>query len=71
MRHEDLLQLLFLPGFSLSRGVSKLSGRGFGLDIVREAIEVRLGGHARIESRLGEGTRLVLRFPASLARSSL
>lgn len=64
MSDDEVLQLLFLPGLSLSRGVSRLSGRGYGLDIVREAIEVKLGGHARIESTLGRGTRLILRFPA-------
>jgi chemotaxis protein histidine kinase CheA len=60
----EVLQLLFLPGLSLSRGASRLSGRGFGLDIVREAIETRLRGRARIESQPGQGTRLILKFPA-------
>jgi two-component system chemotaxis sensor kinase CheA len=63
MSDEEVLQLLFLPGFSLSRGVSRLSGRGYGLDIVREAIETRLGGRARISSRPGQGTTLTLRVP--------
>jgi chemotaxis protein histidine kinase CheA len=60
----EALQLLFLPGLSLSRGVSRLSGRGYGLDIVREAIETRLGGAVRIESRLGQGTCLRLELDA-------
>jgi chemotaxis protein histidine kinase CheA len=61
---EDVLQLLFLPGLSLSRGVSRLSGRGYGLNIVREAVEGGLGGKARLESRPGQGTVLRLRIPA-------
>lgn len=63
MSDVEVLQLLFLPGLSLSRGVSKLSGRGYGLDIVREAIQTKLGGKVRIESQLGIGTRLILRIP--------
>lgn len=63
MSDDEALQLLFLSGFSLSRGVSLLSGRGYGLDIVREAIEGRLGGKARIESRSGRGTKLILQWP--------
>jgi chemotaxis protein histidine kinase CheA len=66
---DSVLQLLFLPGMSLSRGVSRLSGRGYGLDIVREAVETRLGGKARLESRLGQGTRLVLRMPIRSVRA--
>jgi chemotaxis protein histidine kinase CheA len=63
MSDSEVLQLLFLPGLSLSRGVSNLSGRGYGLDIVREAIETRLRGKARIESVRGRGTRLIFRIP--------
>jgi two-component system chemotaxis sensor kinase CheA len=56
---EEVLQLLFVPGLSLKATPSRLSGRGLGLDIVRDSAE-RLGGSARQRSRLGEGTSLVI-----------
>lgn len=63
MSAQELLQLLFQPGFSLSKGISKLSGRGYGLNIVQEAIEVRLGGKVSLESQPGKGTTLTFVLP--------
>jgi chemotaxis protein histidine kinase CheA len=57
-----LVKLLFLPDFSCSQG-SALSGRGYGLDIVREAV-VRLGGRVSVATRKGAGTRFRIRVPA-------
>jgi chemotaxis protein histidine kinase CheA len=59
---EGILQLLFLPGFSLSSEVNQLAGRGYGLNLVREIVVEKLGGMARIESSPGQGVRLVFRF---------
>ena len=62
----DLDMLIFEPGFSTADEVSRLAGRGVGMDVV--ASEVRqLGGTIDIESRVGEGTRFVLRLPQTLA----
>jgi chemotaxis protein histidine kinase CheA len=69
MTDDQVLQLLFTPGFSLSKNVSLLSGRGFGLDIVREAIEFKLGGKVTIESRSGQGTRIIARIPLPFSGS--
>jgi len=63
MSDEAVVDLIFAPGFSTADEVSHLSGRGVGMDAVRNAID-RLGGRVAIESRPGQGTivRFVLPF---------
>lgn len=61
----ELQQLLFLPGFSTSREVTRLSGRGVGLDVVRNNIE-RIGGTVELRSTPGKGTRVRIRVPRML-----
>jgi two-component system chemotaxis sensor kinase CheA len=58
--------LLFLPGFSTSQAVSNLSGRGVGLDVVRNAVTA-LGGRIAITSSPGKGTEFTLSLPLTLA----
>ena len=62
----ELLQLLFLPGFSTASGVSDLSGRGVGLDVVSTALGA-LRGSVDVVTRRGEGTAWRLRIPLTLA----
>src|SRR3546814_4416884 len=63
---SDLDALIFEPGFSTVDEVSRLAGRGVGMDVV--ASEVRqLGGTLDIASRKGEGTTFTLRLPQTLA----
>ena len=62
----DAVQLIFLPGFSTADAVSDLSGRGVGMDVVRTAVE-RVNGHVELGSTLGEGTRIRLSLPLSMA----
>jgi chemosensory pili system protein ChpA (sensor histidine kinase/response regulator) len=63
---SDLDMLIFEPGFSTADEVSRLAGRGVGMDVV--ASEVRqLGGALDIRSKAGEGTNFVLRLPQTLA----
>ncbi|BFR48293.1 chemotaxis protein CheA [Nitratidesulfovibrio sp. HK-II] len=62
----ELLQLLFLPGFSTASGVSDLSGRGVGLDVVSTALGA-LRGSVDVVTRRGEGTSWRLRIPLTLA----
>jgi two-component system chemotaxis sensor kinase CheA len=66
MSAADLLQLLFLPGFSTAEQVTKVSGRGVGMDVVRTKIE-GIGGTVDVESTLGKGTVWRLRIPLTLA----
>ncbi len=62
----DLLQLICLPGFSTAQQVSRTSGRGVGMDVVKSSIE-RIGGLLEIDAAPGQGTRITLRLPLSLA----
>jgi len=61
----EWLDLLFQPGFSTSARVSEVSGRGLGLDIVRDRMK-SLGGEVRLSSQPGQGTSIELRVPVRL-----
>jgi len=63
---RELLQLIFLPGFSTAATVTNVSGRGVGMDVVRTNVE-KIGGKVEIDSRPGKGTTLRLRIPLTLA----
>jgi two-component system chemotaxis sensor kinase CheA len=63
---DQLFDFLFESGFSTTQDVSKISGRGVGLDVVKFTME-RLGGEVRISSRLGKGTSFSLRLPLSMS----
>jgi two-component system chemotaxis sensor kinase CheA len=62
----ELLQLVFLPGFSTAAAVTNVSGRGVGMDVVKTNVE-KIGGKVEIESRPGQGTTLRMRIPLTLA----
>lgn len=65
----SLVDLVFLPSFSTRSGVSELSGRGVGLDVVKASVE-RLGGAVRVRSAPGRGTEFRLSFPLTLAQTN-
>jgi len=60
-------ELIFRPGFSTAAHVSEVSGRGVGMDIVRQAIVTRLKGSIEVESTPGQGSAFVLKLPLTLA----
>ncbi|MCW2772938.1 MAG: CheA signal transduction histidine kinase [Nocardioides sp.] len=62
----DVLQLIFLPGFSTAAAVTNVSGRGVGMDVVKTNIE-SIGGTIEVESVVGRGTTCRLRIPLTLA----
>ncbi len=66
LRDRDILQLVCMPGFSTAGTITETSGRGVGMDVVKNAVET-LGGMLQIESSLGEGTRILLKLPLSVA----
>ena len=66
MSDRELLQLIFVPGFSTAAEVTNVSGRGVGMDVVRTNVE-KIGGKVEIDSRVGKGTTLRLRIPLTLA----
>ncbi len=67
---EQLFDLLFTPGFSTADRITKLSGRGMGLDIVKEQIE-STKGTVSIDSQLGRGTTFTLCIPLTLTIAQL
>ncbi len=63
---QDLLQLIFAPGFSTAAQVTNLSGRGVGMDVVKKTVET-LRGAIDITSQAGQGSDVSLRIPLTLA----
>ncbi|MCA0387219.1 MAG: response regulator [Bacteroidetes bacterium] len=63
---SEILDFLFLPGFSTKAGVTKVSGRGVGLDIVMNLIH-QVGGKTKIESEPGKGSVFTLQLPVTLS----
>ncbi|MFB9864979.1 chemotaxis protein CheA [Rufibacter immobilis] len=66
LRETEVLSYLFEPGFSLAKEVTEVSGRGVGLDVVKNAID-SIGGRIRVDSKKGEGTTFTLFLPTSIA----
>lgn len=62
----ELLEFLFLPGFSMKSSVTEISGRGVGLDVVLNTIK-RVRGSHHVSTEAGSGTRFQLRLPLSLS----
>jgi len=66
MDDNELLNLLFLPGFSTAAAVTDVSGRGVGMDAVKTKIEA-LGGTVEIETKVGSGSTFKIKLPLTLA----
>jgi two-component system chemotaxis sensor kinase CheA len=63
---EEIDNLIFAPGFSTATEVSSVSGRGVGMDVVKNSVQ-DLGGRIGVTSRPGEGSRFTLSLPLTLA----
>jgi len=63
---EQIDELVFAPGFSTADAVSDISGRGVGMDVVVSNIK-KIGGSVHVRSSPGQGTRMLLRLPLTLA----
>ena len=66
MSDEEAQQLVLLPGFSMAKQVTDLSGRGVGMDAVKTKVEA-LGGQFDLTSKKNEGTHVYIRLPLTLA----
>ena len=66
MGEREILNLIFLPGFSTAEKVTNVSGRGVGMDVVKTNIE-KIGGAVDIHSKVGVGTTLKIKIPLTLA----
>ncbi len=69
LSESDIIELIFRPGFSTAEVLSEESGRGVGLDVVRDSVS-RLRGTLEVESMPGQGTAFTMKFPTSLAIQS-
>lgn len=63
---EEAIELLFAPGFSTADQVTDVSGRGVGLDVVKNKIEA-LNGEINVDSKFGTGTKFKIKLPLTLA----
>ncbi|MGD6805443.1 MAG: chemotaxis protein CheW [Candidatus Bathyarchaeia archaeon] len=66
MSKEQLINLIFLPGFSTAKQITETSGRGVGMDVVKTKIAA-LGGTVHLDSQIGKGTRTTIKLPITLA----
>jgi two-component system chemotaxis sensor kinase CheA len=66
MSEGELLNLIFLPGFSTAEKVTKLSGRGVGMDVVKTNVD-RVNGTVDLQSYPGKGTTIKIKIPLTLA----
>ena len=62
----DAVRIIFLPGFSTAEQISDISGRGVGMDVVRNKIEA-LSGHVDVETHIDEGSVFKIKLPLTLA----
>lgn len=67
---SEALDLIFMPGFSVSPIITDVSGRGVGMDVVRSRM-IELGGQVLVDSTLGQGSTITLVLPVSLMTSQV
>ena len=66
MSDKEKINLIFLPGFSMAKKVTDVSGRGVGMDVVKTNLD-KLGGQVEIVSEVGHGTTISIKLPLTLA----
>ena len=66
LRTDEVLDFMFLPGFSTKEEVSEISGRGVGMDVVKKNI-TDMSGVVEVETEKGKGTKVILILPMTLA----
>lgn len=66
LTEDEILQIIFEPGFSNAEKITEVSGRGVGMDVVKRATE-SIGGKIRLKTELGKGSTISLLLPSSMA----
>lgn len=66
LTHKELMELVFLPGFSTATNITDVSGRGVGMDVVRRKI-ADIRGEVEIESKINVGTTITIKLPLTLS----
>ena len=62
LKDSDFINMIFLPGFSTKKEVTDISGRGIGMDALKEEVQ-KLGGTVSVSSRINEGTTFLIKLP--------
>ncbi len=65
MNEREMVNLIFLPGFSTAEKLTNVSGRGVGMDVVKTNIE-KIGGTVDVQTKLGQGTTLKIKIPLKI-----
>ena len=63
---DEIIQIIFEPGFSNAEKITEVSGRGVGMDVVKRATE-SIGGKINVQTELGKGSTITLALPSSMA----
>ncbi|OFY84238.1 MAG: hypothetical protein A3F72_14545 [Bacteroidetes bacterium RIFCSPLOWO2_12_FULL_35_15] len=66
LTRDEILQIIFEPGFSNAEKITEVSGRGVGMDVVKRATE-SIGGKISLKTELGKGSTITLSLPSSMA----
>lgn len=66
MNDKDILNVIFMPGFSTAKEITDVSGRGVGMDVVKTNV-AKLNGSIDIDTEIGKGTRITVSLPLTLA----
>ena len=66
LSRKECLELIFMPGFSTAKKVTDLSGRGVGMDVVKDAVK-KLKGEIDIQTQIDKGTTFIIKLPLTLA----
>lgn len=66
LNDREIVNLVFLPGFSTAEKITNVSGRGVGMDVVKTHIE-KIGGTVELQSKLGQGVMVRMKIPLTLA----
>lgn len=66
MSDKDILNVIFMPGFSTAKEITDISGRGVGMDVVKTNV-AKLNGSIDIDTEIGKGTRITISLPLTLA----
>jgi len=66
MNDSEAVNMILLPGFTTAKEISDISGRGVGMDVVKESVE-KVNGTIEVQSKIGYGTTIYLKVPLTLA----
>jgi sensor domain CHASE-containing protein/signal transduction histidine kinase len=66
LSRQEIIELIYRPGFTTAATVTEISGRGVGMDAVQVSVKERLGGTISLSSEVGKGTMFIIKIPLSV-----